>query len=254
MEEFSEELNKYREMPLGGYRSDSFVKDHTGKHIVFLGDSFTFGEGLEIEDTWAYKTYQKIKESGVVTDGFYNLGMSGRSIVDCIEAFFDYCSKFGNPEILFFMTTEIDRDLKRFSRDKLNDMVVKEYKRLEDYCVKNQIKIYSFSWVTKVKMYSAEPKRYLFKLLSGVLVRRPLWVEQALRQYELYDTDILNSLKSFHTYSNDEMLDRVYSFDMSSKDKEKSLWALDKVHPGTSFHDFYAEFIYGKFAIDNKLD
>jgi hypothetical protein len=47
------------------------------------------------------------------------------------------------------------------------------------------------------------------------------------------------------------MLESVYRFNASSNTKEKSIWANDGVHPGTSFHDFYADFIYKKY-LENK--
>tara|TARA_R110001606_G_scaffold44495_4_gene116497 strand:- start:678 stop:1445 length:768 start_codon:yes stop_codon:yes gene_type:complete len=245
------ELDRYREEPNKGYRTDPFKKDHKGKVLLFLGDSFTFGEGLSREDTWAYKTYRKIQHTEEPVSGFYNLGMSGTSIHDSVSKFFWYCEEYGNPDVAFFMTTEIDRDLKHTEEVNLNSFVYDSYSRLEDYCVSNNIKLYSFSWVKNVDPYSPEPKRYLFKLIDGLKVKRPLWIEQAKRQYDMYKTNLLEQFSTFYDYPKELLVARVHEFDEATANKEKSLWALDKVHPGTAFHDFYSEFIYDKYVVDN---
>jgi hypothetical protein len=43
------------------------------------------------------------------------------------------------------------------------------------------------------------------------------------------------------------MIEKVFEFVIISKTPEKSLWANDKCHPGTSFHEFYADFILDKY-------
>ena len=65
------------------YRCDLFKKDHHKKHIVFMGDSYTAGDGLEIRDTWAYKVYDKIKRNEDVS-GYFNIAFSGASFIECI--------------------------------------------------------------------------------------------------------------------------------------------------------------------------
>ena len=93
------------------YRCDSFIKNHNGKHIIFLGDSFAAGDGLEKEDVWCYKVYQKISKIEA-TSGYFNLGNSGSSIGEAIDQFFKYCSIYGNPDVVFFIITEFYRDEK----------------------------------------------------------------------------------------------------------------------------------------------
>jgi hypothetical protein len=233
-----------------GYRSDDFTKTHNGKHVLFLGDSFAFGEGLDKEDTWCYKVYSKIKETEPVS-GFFNLGLPGSSIGDSIDQFFKYCSLYGNPEEVFFITTELDRDLKYVLPESLDSFNFRMYFYLDQYCKSNNINLYSFSWLKSIGLYSKEPDRYLYKIVDGIRTIRPLWVEQAKRQEQKYNIETLKSFKSFYDYSGKEMLEKVYRFDKKSKTKHKSLWAHDQVHPGTSFHDFYAEFIHSKYKENN---
>jgi hypothetical protein len=252
LEELSE-LSKYREEADLGYRSDPFMKSHKGKVLLFFGDSVTFGEGLYRQDTWAYKTHRKIKDAEKSVSGFYNIGMPGTSISECISNFFSYCEEYGNPDVAFFMSTEIERDLKYVEGGSLDDFVYNNYKKLEDYCKSNGVKLYSFSWVKDIGLYSPEPKRYLFKLIDGLKIKRPLWIEQANRQQDMYDNRLLEQFDTFYDYSKELMLSKVHEFDSLQKDKDRSLWALDKVHPGTSFHDFYSEFIYDKYLVDNDV-
>lgn len=244
-----DEVLGYIEETRLGWRSHPMTAHHTGKHIVFMGDSFTFGEGLELEDTWAYKTHSKISASEENVEGFYNIGISGASIKDCIDVFFKYADMHGNPDVIFFMTTEIDRDIKHSTPETVNEFVYNQYKKLEDYCILNSISLYAFSWVKDVGLYSKEPKRYLFESDEGK-VTRPLWTEQVSQHGE---RGLLSSFSTFYDYSNDLMLERVYEFDKASKDGKKSMWALDGVHPGTSFHEFYSEFIYDKYVVDNRF-
>ena len=72
-----------------GFRSDEFSNNHDGLHIIFSGDSNTFGMGLEKEEIWSYLTYQEISKN-VKTSGYFNLGSPGSSIMTCILNIFKY--------------------------------------------------------------------------------------------------------------------------------------------------------------------
>jgi hypothetical protein len=237
------------------YNLDSFSKIHEGRHILFIGDSFAAGDGLSLEDTWCYKVYNKIS-SKEKTSGYYNLGFGGLSIFECIDNFFRYCSDYSNPDVVFFITTEIHRDSRYFNEKYVESLVKRMYSYLEQYCKSNNIQLYSFSWVKSVDMYSPEPERYLMTFKdhddNDHTVIRPLWIEQAEGHQKNFGPDIFNSFDTFYDYSTKEMLFSVFEYDKKSKTPEKSLWANDGSHPGTSFHDFYADFIYKKYLKNNK--
>lgn len=232
------------------YRCDSFTKEHNGMHILFFGDSFAAGDGLEKEDTWAYKTYEKIKETTTV-DGYFNIGCSGISISESIDQFFKYCYHYGNPDIAFFVTTEIGRDQKYAKDGTIDKFVTRSYMYLEQYCRSANIKLFSFSWIKSIDNEIKEPNRYWWKDGSGKQMLRPLWTEQSIDQSTLFNVDILNQFETFYSYEKDEMMRSVFEFDSKTKTPLKSLWATDLVHPGTSFHDFYSDFIYNKY-LENK--
>jgi hypothetical protein len=62
-----------------GFRSPSFNDDIKDNNIVVIGCSYTYGTGLNIEDTWGYKLGQKI---GLPT---INLGLGGQSAYYCYK-------------------------------------------------------------------------------------------------------------------------------------------------------------------------
>jgi hypothetical protein len=234
---------------------DTFSKIHEGKHILFIGDSFAAGDGLSLEDTWCYKVYNKISDKEK-TSGYYNIGMSGASIYESIDIFFRYCSDYTNPDVVFFVTTEIHRDGRYFNTKFLETISKRMYFYLEQYCESNNIQLYSFSWVKSVDLYSPEPKRYTMTFRNHKEededIVRPLWIEQGNQNQNDFDADAFIQFKTFYDYSVKDMLSSVFKYDKKSKTPEKSLWAKDDVHPGTSFHDFYAEFIHQKYLENNK--
>ena len=45
------------------------------------------------------------------------------------------------------------------------------------------------------------------------------------------------------------MMKKVFEYDRLSNNDLNSLWARDNLHPGTSFHKFYCDFIFDKYLI-----
>lgn len=230
------------------YRCDDFTKDHDKKHIVFLGDSFTAGTSLGVHHLWSYKVHQKIKEVEDIGK-YYNLGMPGGSISDCIDQFFKYCTTYGKPDVVFFLTTEIHRDERYFRLDNNEFVIERLYHYLEEYCRSNDIQLYSFSWVKSIEEFNKS--NYNKKISDLAKKINALWTKQSTDQDNKYGKNILEKFESFYDYSASEMLESVYSFDLLTTTKDESLTSSDNVHPGTSFHDFYADFIYKKYLEKN---
>jgi hypothetical protein len=228
------------------YRCDDFKKDHSGKHILFIGDSFASGEGLEKEDTWCYKVYNKIKEKENVS-GYYNIGMVGTSITESIDQFFKYM-----PDVVFFIITEPFRDAVYAKKESVIEFIKKSYMHLEQYCRSHLTQLYSFTWLKSFDLPIKKPKRYLFKDRNNNLMVRPLWTEQIDQQKVMFNLDFLNQFKTFYDYDGEVMAKEVYKYDKQSNNPSRSLWAEDDSHPGTSFHNFYADFIYSKYLENNK--
>jgi hypothetical protein len=93
---------------LYGFRSDEFINEHSGKHIVFAGCSETYGQGGDLEDIWAHKVYSKIKEKENLS-GFFNLGKCGAGVQDIIHYILSYSNKFGKPDALFILLPNLTR-------------------------------------------------------------------------------------------------------------------------------------------------
>jgi hypothetical protein len=152
--QYKDELNSH------GFRSEEFVSDHSEKyHVVFIGDSNTFGEGLDVQETWAKLLYDRISEAKECS-GFFNLGMPGKSNRDMVMNILKYVSMFGKPDAIFISLTELNRfyalDNKenriRTSRvvggnhETLKFAMFDYYFMLEQYCKTNGINLIAFSW------------------------------------------------------------------------------------------------------------
>lgn len=144
-----------------GFRSDEFIEVHNGKHVLFSGDSNTFGEGLEKHEMWSHIVYSELSKEFEVS-GYFNLGSPGTSIQTCIINIFKYIKKYGKPDIIFINLTEASRtydyieDLDMYSTTRYESGYMKTiklivhdyYLMLEEYCESNGIQLYSFTWDT----------------------------------------------------------------------------------------------------------
>jgi hypothetical protein len=238
---------KYSLSKIVNSRCDDLKNIHEGKHVLFMGDSFAAGDGLEMEDTWCYKVYNKMLKNESLS-GYFNIGISGSSISESIDQFFKYCYLYGNPEVVFFITTELHRELRMVKQEMVDEFISKMYIALEQYCRSNNIELYSFSWIKPIDEILPSPERYLWNNGQGEIFIRPLWTEQSKYPHGgKFNQDLLKKFETFYDYTSDQMIEKVFEFDIISKTPEKSLWANDKCHPGTSFHEFYADFILDKY-------
>lgn len=238
------------------YRCDKFTKEHDGKHILFLGDSFAAGEGLEMEDTWCYKVYKKISETEKIS-GYFNAAATGSSISESVDQFFKYSYLYGKPDVVFFITTEIYRDERYAVKEDIENYAIRSYLHLEQACRMSGVQLYSFSWVKNFSHDIGMPsnKSTYISYKDGKMYENPIWTNQiANAVLDGMDTssDPFTAFETFYDYNADLMVKKVFEFDIKSKTPKKSLWAEDGSHPGTSFHDFYADFIYGQYKRKNN--
>jgi len=220
------------------FRCEEFVKDHNGEHLLFSGCSTTFGVGLEEEEIWSKKLYNKIKENKEVS-GYFNLAMPGIGSLEIVANIFKYIDKFGNPNSIFICLPNIERDyiqinpdnLKMIDKDKILDpeslfhgrYLENFYEKsldvlkintfhyllfLESYCKSNNIKIYYFSW-----------------------------------DYNFPEMD----LDRFFVLSRDKFVD-FYKNNTDLLIKEKySVTSRDDRHVGTAYHYFWSDFFYNMY-------
>jgi len=143
-----------------GHRSDEFLVNHNGKHVLFAGCSTTLGEGLPYMTNWSGRLYKKIaKEENL--SGYFNLSYLGGNVQLIIDNIYKYAKKFGNPDYLFCHFPETHRYPQPYGRfsyinfvDNNNAEVdplrfINAYlaiRGLEMYCESNNIKLYWNTW------------------------------------------------------------------------------------------------------------
>jgi hypothetical protein len=145
------------------FRSDNFIKEHDGVHIVFSGCSETFGEGGPIEENWSYIVHQHIEKQNK-TSGFFNLAVPGSGWDQIFLNLMTYMNDNGSPDYIFILAPQMlryygwnmDSDEFVYNRssewDKNNNelplyknrfiMWAISFKIFLDYCKKNNTKVF----------------------------------------------------------------------------------------------------------------
>lgn len=151
---YIDEINSY------GFRCDEFTDQHHGKkHILFLGDSNTFGVGLHVDEVWSKKLFDRINKDSEYS-GYFNLGLPGASNFDLINNAFKYFKEFGMPDTVVVQLTEMsrfyayDNNIKSLSSARFEAGNVELIKRLsydyynmfERFCDASGIRLISFTW------------------------------------------------------------------------------------------------------------
>lgn len=222
-----EEINEHM------FRSDKFIETHDKFHVVFSGCSNTWGTGILKEELWAYKTYKLISKNKECS-GYFNLGIIGASTASIIINLFKYFAKYGNPNLVFINFPDLlrffcyeksnkkyyDAFYKKNSKEILDLINFSYYFMLEQYCKSNNIQLYSFSW-TKVK------QKFLFS-------------------HEVLDVSF-NLFKTYYDIKSKDIYDNLNKDKKLNKDKQYLEFARDGYHPGTSFHNYWSNFIYDKY-------
>lgn len=140
------------------YRSDNFITEHIGNHILFAGDSYTFGSGMNIKETWPKILYEYIQKNERCS-GYFNIGVMGNNTPNAITDIFKYCRTYGNPDVIFMSLTDaskfytydyINNFIANAIYDKnsinvLNVLQYQYYFMLEQYCQTNKIKLITIS-------------------------------------------------------------------------------------------------------------
>jgi|TARA_B100000287_G_scaffold366009_1_gene361039 lysophospholipase L1-like esterase len=74
-----------------GFRDEEKIYESNNDKILILGDSFTEGFGVKLEDSFT-KKFQNILEKNSYSFDVYNAGISGNNLVDYIEIYENYFS------------------------------------------------------------------------------------------------------------------------------------------------------------------
>jgi hypothetical protein len=225
-------INLTNEINKNGYRCDDFKYDHIGKHIVFTGCSYTFGSGLELNDTWAKKVYDKISNQEE-TSGYYNLGISGSSILNQVTDLFKYFYTYGNPDVIFICIPDFSRfygydlDKRKIvdgfynheSQNIINLLSYQYYLMLFQYCRQSNIELITFSWYTVEDKFTTDFKK---------------------SRIELFDT--------FYNFNLAELNNFVKSFVLNNPNISNAEISMDGIHMGVAYHEFWSNFIYKEYV------
>jgi hypothetical protein len=116
------------------FRSDNFIKDHDGLHILFSGCSESEGVGSNIEDAWTHILYKKISEENKCS-GFFNLSRSGWGWSKIVVNALIYFEKYGYPDIYFILLPNHQRMHRFFIDGAKNDdgSILGNWKYLQSY-------------------------------------------------------------------------------------------------------------------------
>ena len=224
------------ELNLHGYRSDNFLTNHNGKHILFSGCSNTYGFGLNQEEMWSKILYDKINKN-IKCSGYFNLSMPGAGIQLIISNLFRYFKEFGNPDYIFlnlpehtrFMAyvkelksyTKISFETKDVELEKFFSIInYQYYLMLEQYCKTNNIKLYSTSWIV------GHPK-------------------------DSEDKDFFSSFETFYFINPNKMFEEVVN-DEKKYNLEYYYYARDNSHKGPGYNIWTANFVYDIYKKNNE--
>ncbi len=208
------------------YRCDNFTNSHDGMHLLFTGCSVTWGNGLNVNEVWSKKVYDKIN-SITKCSGYFNLSNPGTGLYTQIVNLFKYFKTYGNPQAIFFNIPDINRfyfydktstkiyDAFYSSQESpfLKFLSYQYYLMLEQYCHSHQIKLFSFTWSEIGKK----------------------------------DFTPLENFSSFYKIDSDTLLDFVYEYKNNFPNDVYSVVARDGDHFGTAFHEYWYNFIYSKY-------
>lgn len=205
-------------------RDDSFTSEHGDKkHALFAGCSMTWGTGLEKGERWVDLVYNNINKNNEYS-GLFNIGQEGDGLQNQVGYIFDYCTKYGVPDIIFFNVPDFWRliikdgvyrvyagEYSEYVQDSVANLVISigkhYYTLLDNFCKINSIKLISICWDDVTR-------------------------------------NVLKYFESFIDISKDELNKLIFKYDDRSK---FSMVARDNLHPGTATHKSWAEIVFDKY-------
>lgn len=206
-----------------GHRSDDFIQNHDGLHILFAGCSVTFGEGLPYMSNWSGKLYNKISKQ-IKTSGYFSLSFLGGDTTLIIANIYKYILKYGKPDIIFMQVPDTNRH-----RVYLNG----EYHTMNRF-INNDItetsKWHSYNSLIAFEMYC---------LSSNIKLLWTTWNESDNKFYK----DV-KMFKDFISISDAKVISMS-----KNKNERKSKYykiARDKAHPGLMYSDGLSNIYYNE--------
>lgn len=235
---FKNRINEFIPEDCLSIRTEPYISDHKGKHILFAGCSVTHGIGLpDTKDCWTDIVYNKITKDELVS-GFYSVAYPGHSITMQISLIMRYIAEYGKPDVIFFNLPSTSRSfttdgdhlyLAQITDHHETEMPgsiklaqhtsFESYLTLHEYCRVAGIRLISFTWSDKPSSSDPGIASDIFKDKFNSFYISKVKVED-------YLTDYLMNHKGDYL-----------------------LLGTDGSHPGIALHSYYAS-----IALDAYLD
>lgn len=203
----------------------------TGKNILFSGCSVTEGTSIKEDNLWTNLVSEEINKKIPVMNSF-NIAKHGNSIFDSIVSIFSYIKNNQKPDFIFLNLPNIERNyiyLEKnkyatisFSTKNKNSLdlyarssmihVLNYYYMLEEYCNKNNINLFSFTWDYGISDFST------------------------VSQFKNFN------FNTFKFYESEELMNYIYEYKNKQEDPYY-LIAEDGHHQGNAYHHFWAYWI-----------
>lgn len=226
-----------------GFRSQHFVKlDKENTNILFSGCSWTFGEGLPIEYTWADILSKKIAAFEKNVE-YFNVGFMGASIDLIIKNVFSFIVKYGSPNYIFICFPDMSR---KVIYDKEELKYIKTF--AHPHFIKNKVSDASYKYNTS---YDEENNFYYNTLLIHMLeqICQDLNIKLIFTTWFWPELELYKKInfKNFY-YLN---LSNLYGKDVEHENPYFGI-ARDGMHPGYLWNATISNKFFNRLKDDNS--
>lgn len=243
------------------FRSDEFKKNHDGLHILFTGCSVTYGVGLYSQETWSYKLYNKIKKTENVS-GYYNLSISGSSIMEIVTNIFKYVKMYNKPDVIFLNLPDLARFY--FIHNSSDSSILHpqdwDYfydKKDNEYCytgvvTHNSSKLNKFIESLKLNVYEYLLMLNVFCKENNIKLYTFSYID---RTYNFLTTK--TDLDNFYLINHKKMDNLIAEYIRNNPNDDFAIFARDQLgidvlpHPGTAVNHAWAEIMYNYYKENN---
>lgn len=225
-----------------GLRSEEFTESHNGKHVLFAGCSNTFGMGVPLNSIWPKLVYEKLSSTEQLS-GFFNIGISGASILEIYNQTIAYIKKFGVPDVLFVNLPDHGREIGRFGRRmRPHDVKAEDF----DITFLKEVNAgYYQLFVSALKNFGTEV--YFISWDHAMTSKENVWKNDDPRF-------LMNNLSVSNVDDASSHIFEYYKANENSPYKKFFTTSLDEDHPGLGMHSYWADMAYNKYINKNTED
>jgi hypothetical protein len=259
------------------FRSDEFVKNHDGKHILFSGCSNTYGFSLYNHEIWPWILYNKIKEKEKLS-GYYNLAIPGTGVFEIVSNIFKYINLYQKPDVIFINLPHAARFYSLLSQSKEQYMTFDKEFKIDQVLNNNVFGTSTNKGIYHNSIYNyAKDSNNQAEISHSVVVEKYINVYQYLMMLEIFCkvNNIQLYIYSHNTFSNffysqidlscfkiidknprdgKGFFDLVQEYISKNKNDKFAISGRDKTHSGTGYHYAWASLAYDWYASNNYVN